>query len=124
MADRNVYHVVPADDAWGVRLEGAPTLATQADTQDAAVERASGYVRQLGAGRVVVHGEGGQIEAVHTFDQLPAAHPGRGPTWRSTTRSPWPPASRPWSRWRSPCAAGRRSPSSGNAPFVTRSRRR
>lgn len=72
MADRNVYHVVPADERWGVRLEGAPALAYQADSQEEAVERASGYVRQLGAGRVVVHGDTGQIEAVHTVDRLPA----------------------------------------------------
>ena len=71
MASTNVYHIVPADDEWGIRLEGAPTLSYQTDSQDAAVERAVGYVRQLGAGRIVVHGEGGQIETVHTFDRLP-----------------------------------------------------
>ena len=73
MPSRNVYHVVPADERWGVRLEGAPTLAFETDDRDAAVERASGYVRQLGEGRVVVHGESGQIETVHTFDRLPPA---------------------------------------------------
>lgn len=72
MPSRNVYHVVPHEDRWGVRLQGSPTLSFEADEQDAAVSRASGYVRQLGAGRVVVHGEKGQIQTVHTFDQLPA----------------------------------------------------
>lgn len=75
MPSRNVYHVVPHDERWGVRLEGSPTLSFEADDQDAAVARASGYVRQLGAGRIVVHGETGQIETVHTFDQLPATDP-------------------------------------------------
>ena len=72
MPSRNVYHVVPSDDGWGVRLEGSPTLSYETDDADDALQQASGYVRELGAGRVVVHGEGGQIQAVHTFDQLPA----------------------------------------------------
>ncbi len=72
MATPNVYHVVPREDRWGVRLEGSPTLSFETDEREAAVDRASGYVRQLGAGRVVVHGDSGQIETVHTYDQLPA----------------------------------------------------
>jgi len=72
MPGRNVYHVVPHEDKWGVRLEGSPTLSYESDDRDSAVDRASGYVRDLGAGRVVVHGDSGQIETVHNFDTLPA----------------------------------------------------
>ena len=72
MPSRNVYHVVPVDDRWGVRLEGSPSLSHESDDRDAAVDRAASYVRTWGAGRVVVHNENGQIETVHTFDQLPA----------------------------------------------------
>ncbi|MEM0961382.1 MAG: DUF2188 domain-containing protein [Bacteroidota bacterium] len=75
MPSRNVYHVVPSDGRWGVRLEGSPTLSYETDTQEGAIDRASGYVRQLGAGRVVVHGDRGQIQTVHTFDQLPVREP-------------------------------------------------
>lgn len=71
MPGRNVYHVVPTEDRWGVKLEGSPTLSFETDERDAAVDRASGYVRQLGAGRIVVHSDSGQIETVHTFDRLP-----------------------------------------------------
>ncbi len=71
MPTPNVYHVVPADTSWGVRLEGSPVLSFETDDRDAAVERASGYVRQLGAGRIVVHDASGQIETVHAFDRLP-----------------------------------------------------
>ena len=73
MPSRNVYHVVPADGQWGVRLEGSPTLSYESDDRDDAVDRAASYVRRWGSGRVVVHAEGGQIETVHTFDQLPAS---------------------------------------------------
>ena len=83
MPTSNVYHVVPRDDAWGVRLEGSPTLSYESDDRDDAVLRASGYVRDLGAGRVVVHGEGGRIETVHTYDRLPAPEP----SWRETVLS-------------------------------------
>ena len=72
MPSRNVYHVVPHEDRWGVRLEGSPTLSHETDDRDDAVRRASSYVREWGAGRVVVHNDAGQIETVHTFDQLPA----------------------------------------------------
>ena len=75
MPGRNVYHVVPSEDRWGVRLEGSPTLSFETDDRDDAVDRASGYVRQLGAGRIVVHTDSGQIETVHTFDRLPSPEP-------------------------------------------------
>ena len=83
MPSRNVYHVVPHDGHWGVRLEGSPTLSHESDDRSDAVEQAASYVRQLGVGRVVVHSGSGQIETVHTFDQLPA----EGSSWRSTIRS-------------------------------------
>ncbi|WP_412067391.1 DUF2188 domain-containing protein [Rubrivirga sp. IMCC43871] len=83
MPSRNVYHVVPHDGRWAVRLEGSPSLSFESDGRDAALDRASGYVRQLGVGRVVVHSEQGQIETVHTFDQLPAPTGG----WRDAVLS-------------------------------------
>ena len=83
MPNRNVYHVVPHDDRWGVRLEGSPTLSSEFDDRDDAVDRAAEYVRELGAGRGVVHSDSGQIETVHTFDQLPAPHG----SWRDAVLS-------------------------------------
>ena len=83
MASRNVYHVVPREERWGVRLEGSPSLSFETDDRDDAVDRAASYVRQLGAGRVVVHGDSGQIQTVHTFDQLPAPHG----SWRAAVFS-------------------------------------
>lgn len=83
MPNRNVYHVVPHDDRWGVRLEGSPTLSFESEDRDDAVERASEYVRELGSGRIVVHSDSGQIETVHTFDQLPGPHG----SWRDAVLS-------------------------------------
>ncbi|MGB3543710.1 DUF2188 domain-containing protein [Rubrivirga sp.] len=86
MPTRNVYHVVPSDDRWGVRLAGSPTLSYEVDDRDDALERAVGYVRQLGSGRIVVHGETGQIETVHNYDSLPSS-PSRSPEWAETLLS-------------------------------------
>lgn len=83
MPSRNVYHVVPHEERWAVRLEGSPSLSFEAADRDDAVDRAAGYVRQLGSGRVVVHADSGQIETVHTFDQLPAPHG----SWRDAVLS-------------------------------------
>ena len=67
-----MYPVAPHDERWAVRLEGSPTLSFETDERDDAIAQASSYVRQLGAGRIVVPAETGQIETVHTYDQLPA----------------------------------------------------
>ena len=71
MPSRNVYHVVPFEDRWAVRREGASAPSAHGDTDDAALQAAVEIVRTLGVGRVVVHGDDGRIAAVHTYDQLP-----------------------------------------------------
>ena len=71
MPSRNVYHVVPHDDRWAVRREGSEVPSASGLDEDAALEAAVDIVKTLGIGRVVVHGDGGKISAVHTYDQLP-----------------------------------------------------
>ena len=83
MTEDAVYHVVPADGEWGVRLAGAPTLSFTSADRGKAVDRAATYVRIWGAGRVVVHDDGGQIETVHGFEDLPPPRP----AWREAATS-------------------------------------
>lgn len=71
MPSRNVYHVVPHEGQWAVRREGSTVLSAQGLEEDDALRAAVDIVKTLGIGRVVVHGDGGQISAVHTFDRLP-----------------------------------------------------
>ena len=71
MASRNVFHVVQHENAWAVRREGVDSLSASHLDEDQALERAVEFVRTLGVGRVVVHGEDGRITAVHTYDRLP-----------------------------------------------------
>ena len=68
----NVYHVVPRDGRWVARLQGSPTVSATQDSRDEAIDAAERIVRQLGAGRIVVHGSDGAIERVHTFEQITA----------------------------------------------------
>ena len=66
----NVYHVTPRDERWIARLQGSPTPSATADTREEAVRLAERFLRQLGSGRVVVHGADGRIENVHTLQDL------------------------------------------------------
>jgi hypothetical protein len=74
----NVYHVVPRDDQWVARLQGSPTVSATTESREEAIGEAERIVRQLGAGRIVVHGADGAIERVHTFDQITG---GRERSW-------------------------------------------
>lgn len=70
MSSHNVYHVVPRDGRWAARLQGSPVVSVEADTRDEVLTEAERIIRRLGAGRIVLHGETGAIERVHTFDQI------------------------------------------------------
>ena len=67
----NVYHVVPREDQWAIKLEGREGAVRLADTRADAIREADSFIRNQGAGRVVIHKETGAIESVHTFDTLP-----------------------------------------------------
>lgn len=68
----NVYHVVPRDSEWAIKLEGRSEAVRVFASREPAVREADSYIRRQGAGRVVIHRETGEIESVHTVDTLPA----------------------------------------------------
>ena len=67
----NVYHVVPRDEQWAVKLEGRSEAVRVSDSRADAILEADAFIRSQGAGRVVIHKETGAIESVHTYDTLP-----------------------------------------------------
>src|SRR5690606_20990528 len=67
-----VYHVVPNEDRWAVKREGADRASRVAETQDEAVAVAEQMARNQAPTRVVVHGANGLIQTVHTYDAVPA----------------------------------------------------
>ena len=71
MPSKNVYHVVPHEEQWAVRREGSEVLSARDLAETDALKAAVDIVKTLGVGRVVVHGAGGRVSAVHTFDRLP-----------------------------------------------------
>ncbi|MEM1057315.1 MAG: DUF2188 domain-containing protein [Bacteroidota bacterium] len=72
MPSYNVYHVVPRDGRWVARLQNSPSISADGDTREVVVEQTERILRQLGSGRIVLHGEDGAIERVHTFDRIVA----------------------------------------------------
>lgn len=70
MPQRNVYHIVPQDDRWAVRLEGSPTVSAETETRGEAVEAAAEFLRLLGTGRVVMHDADGRIETAYSLSTL------------------------------------------------------
>ena len=72
MPSYNVYHVTHRDGRWVARLQGSPAISASAPTRDEAVAATEGIIRQLGAGRIVLHAQDGVIERVHTFEQITA----------------------------------------------------
>ncbi len=61
MAKSLVYHVLPFDELWAVKLAG-DSLNEYADTKDVAVSRAKELARRANLAQVVVHGRDGKIE--------------------------------------------------------------
>lgn len=72
MPSRNVYHVVPHDGRWAVRLEGGQQVSAVADSRGDALDEAARFLRRLGDGRVVVHDEDGRIEAGYALGSIPS----------------------------------------------------
>lgn len=71
MPQRNVYHIVPHDGQWAVRLEGSDEISSVANTRGEALDEASSFLHQLGDGRVVVHDADGRIEAGYALGSIP-----------------------------------------------------
>ncbi|MDQ3032497.1 MAG: DUF2188 domain-containing protein [Myxococcota bacterium] len=72
--NRSVYHVVPFDDLWAVKLAG-DSLNEYADNKDIAVTRAKELARRSTLGQVVVHGRDGKIEQEFYFGEEPSRAP-------------------------------------------------
>lgn len=71
---RSVYHVVPFDELWAVKLAG-DSLNEYAENKDLAVSRAKELARRSNLGHVVVHGRDGKIEQEFYFGEEPNPAP-------------------------------------------------
>ena len=71
---RSVYHVVPFDELWAVKLAG-DSLNEYAANKDMAVSRAKELARRSDLGQVVVHGRDGKIEQEFYYGEEPERAP-------------------------------------------------
>ena len=75
MAKRAVYHVVPADDLWVVRLVG-DSVNEAANTKEAAIARAKQLAQRSVLSQVVIHRADGTIEKEYTYCEDPTRSQG------------------------------------------------
>jgi uncharacterized protein YdaT len=77
MAKRNNYHVVPKEDGWAVKKEGAKRASATAATQRGAEQRAKDLATRNGGGEVVIHRRDGKIRDKDTMYPAPDPSPPR-----------------------------------------------
>lgn len=68
--DKNDIHVVPHEDGWAARKEGAERASFVADTQAEAIERARDQARRDGV-EVVIHRRDGTIRDSDSYGNDP-----------------------------------------------------
>lgn len=60
------YHVLPADEGWVVKAEGAERAASRHDTKKAAVQ-AGRNIAGKKRGTLVIHGGDGKVQRSHSY---------------------------------------------------------
>ena len=70
MSNRNRHHVVPHQNGWAVRREGADRASAVTRTKDQAVDRARD-IAERERGAVVIHRENGTIQEERTYGNDP-----------------------------------------------------
>lgn len=68
-AESLIYHLLPFDKDWVVRLEGSDENLSQNDTKDSAIEAARGIARAHEPSRLVVHRGDGTVQTSYTYGQ-------------------------------------------------------
>jgi hypothetical protein len=75
MSSRNRHHVVPHQNGWAVRREGADRASVVTETKEHAVERGR-EIAEREKGGLIIHRENGTIQEERTYGQDP--YPPRG----------------------------------------------
>ena len=73
------YHLLPDDDNWELREEGANEAVFTADTKAEALDKLESYMDSR-EGSVVVHKDDGQIQEHRTFDGTETSQPAEAST--------------------------------------------
>lgn len=62
-----VYHVLPLDDGWSIKMEGAEEASSHHDTKKAALDAARELVKSREPSQLVIHRQDGTIQDAHTY---------------------------------------------------------
>lgn len=75
MADPKRVHVLPTDDGWETRKEGAERASSRHETKAEAVDRGR-ELAEAAKGQLLVHGKSGKIQEERTYRKDPPETPG------------------------------------------------
>lgn len=70
MNQKAVYHVVPHEEGWAVKKNGAERASSLHATKDEAIERGRELARPA-AGQLIVHRQDGTIQTEYTYGEDP-----------------------------------------------------
>ena len=70
MSNRNRHHIVPHENGWAVRREGAERASTVTRTKEQAFEQARD-IGQRERGEVIIHRENGTIQEERSYGNDP-----------------------------------------------------
>ena len=65
--DLTVYHVLPTDGGWSVKMEGADRASSKHETKKEALETARELVKSREPSQLVIHRLDGTIQDAHTY---------------------------------------------------------
>jgi hypothetical protein len=73
---RSVIHVVPNDEGWGVKRQGAGRASSNHETKQEAVDEARRIAKQEQPSQVKIHRGDGEIQTEHTYGNDPEKYKG------------------------------------------------
>lgn len=76
MAKRTSYHVVPHDDGWAVKKEGAKRATSVHGKKDEAVKKARALAKNQKPSQILVHKKDGTIQDEFSYGTDPASSRG------------------------------------------------
>lgn len=76
MPSRKVYHVVPSDNGWSVKAEGASRASRIAPTKAAAIAAGKDLAKPAPLGQLKVHKQDGSIQTEYTYGNDPRSRKG------------------------------------------------
>ena len=66
---RTTYHLLPNDEGWEIRAEGADRATKKFDTKDEALDAARDLARNAEPSQLIIHRTDGTVSTSHTYGE-------------------------------------------------------